>query len=343
MGFFHTIRRGASAVTTSVASPLQPRGALGEVIAPDLGLAAPLTRAEALRNPTVRRARTMVCATIAKLPLVATDTDGPLAEQPRWIGRTDALSTPFHRMLNTADDLFFYGYSLWELTRDYDGYVIAAAHVDYDRWGVNHAGEIEVDGRAVADGSVCAFVGVDGGILADGRDAIRFARDLQLSAARSAKTPAPNLILKQTNEAPMSDEDIRGLIAAWAKARRGENQGVAYLNSAIDAIPLEGNLEQLLIEGRRDAAVDLARVCGIPAPMVDAVQAGSSLSYSNVESRLQELVTFGIEPHMNAIAARLSMDDMVPRGRSVVFETAATALPNDDGRAVQTPSAKEDI
>ena len=68
--------------------------------------------------------------------------------------------------------------------------------------------------------------------------------------------------------------------------------------------------------------------------MVDAVQSGSSLSYSNVESRLHELITFGISPMMDAIAARLSMDDIVPRGTSVNFDTSAimTALPNDDGR-----------
>ena len=337
MGITSNIRRGLDAIVQStVASPLSPRSEhLLPVIASDLGLEnIPLTRKEALKNPTLSRARGMIVPTIARLPLVAVQDGKAIKNQPIWINRSDHNQSPFVRMLNTADDLFFYGFSLWRIERDFDRYVIHAEHVPYDLWGVNILNEITINDQVMMNSDVALFIGVNDGVLSFGDEAIRFSRTLATAAAKAAKTPSANIVLKQTNEAVLNDDDIDSIIARWVRARRGENQGVGFLTTGLDAETMDAPVEQLLIEGRRDAAIDIARVCGIPAAMVDAVQSGSSLSYSNVESRLHELITFGISPMMDAIAARLSMDDIVPRGTSVNFDTSAimTALPNDDGR-----------
>ncbi|MFS0467185.1 hypothetical protein ACL1CI_13470, partial [Corynebacterium striatum] len=70
--------------------------------------------------------------------------------------------------------------------------------------------------------------------------------------------------------------------------------------------------------------VDIARHANLPATMVDATLSGSSLSYQNTAARMSELVTFGLAPLMNAVAARLSQNDMTPPGVRLMFDMDQT-------------------
>ena len=58
--------------------------------------------------------------------------------------------------------------------------------------------------------------------------------------------------------------------------------------------------------------------------MVDATLSGSSLSYQNTAARMSELVTFGLAPLMNAVAARLSQNDMTAPGVRLAFDMDQT-------------------
>uniref|UniRef100_UPI0013CF363E phage portal protein n=1 Tax=Pseudomonas viridiflava TaxID=33069 RepID=UPI0013CF363E len=91
-------------------------------------------------------------------------------------------------------------------------------------------------------------------------------------------------------------------------ARRGENGGVGYTNSAIEVKEHGAINEHLLVEGRNAAAVEIARIAGIPAVLLDAGAEGkSSMSYDNAQGRNAELVDYGLRPLMAAIAGRLSL------------------------------------
>jgi hypothetical protein len=45
------------------------------------------------------------------------------------------------------------------------------------------------------------------------------------------------------------------------------------------------------------------------------------MTYSNAQEARRDLIEFGARPLLHAIAERLSMDDVLPRGRHVEFDT----------------------
>lgn len=325
----------------AVASPFSPSN-LNSVVWPDLMGAdyLPMTRAEAMTVPAVARARMLIAGSIAQVPLHSY-IDGTLtAVQPIWITRTDGPLSPFHRMLWTVDDLLFFGWSLWAVTRDESGAVLTAGRVPFDRWDFDTAGRIEVDGELVNDDEVILIPGLDEGLVCRASRSIRHASKLIKAAETAAETPIPALELHQTNDAPMTPDEIAAMIASWAAARKGANGGVAYTNSAIQLIEHGSPSEQLLIEGRNAAAVDIARACGLPATMLDATGPSASLTYETTEGRTRELIDFGLAPYLTAISARLSLDDMTLAGTHVAFDvetyigvSAPTHMRDDDGTA----------
>lgn len=287
---------------------------------------APVTRAEAMSVPAVARCRNLICGTVARLPLYA-ERGGEKISPPIWLDRSDGEMSPYLRMLLTVDDLLFYGASLWRVKRGADTAVIDARRVPFDRWNIEHDGAISIDARPVASDEVVFMPGSHEGILRTGAAAIRHARTLLDAVAKAAQTPAPQIELHQTNDAPLPRERAEEIRQTWIDARRGKNGGVAFTTSGIEVINHGAPIPEVLNEGRNAAAIDIARICGVPAPMIDASISGSSLSYTNTGSRMAELITFGLSPTMAAIAARLGMDDVSPRGTRIVFDTTETLAP----------------
>ena len=330
MGIFERFRDwiipGASGYT-AIASPWSPYPShLAEIAIPDILGAAPggrMTRESASRIPALQRARGLIVTTIARLPIVAVDDSGEESPAPAWLSSTSGPVSPFHRMLWTADDLFFYGLSLWAVDRDSAGTVVAAARIPYEQWRVSDDNAILVDDKPVNSDEVVLIPGVTEGILIHGADSLTQAVKLSAAASRAADNPAAQVELHQTNEAPMTNKEIDALISRWTKARRGENGGVAYTSSGIEVKEHGASNEHLLLEGRNAAAVDIARHAGIPATMIDATLSGSSISYQNTAARMSELVTFGLSPIMAAISSRLSLDDVTPPGVNLEFDTTA--------------------
>lgn len=345
MGLFSRIRDALAAPElyqpNAVASPLSG-GHLAPVFAgldlPTLGDA--VTREMAMSVPALARARTLICSTIAGVPLVSVDANGDDdGRTPDFIRTTYGDVSPYHRLLWTIDDLFFHGWSLWGLERDRAGSVVDAARVPFEIWDLDSEGNVLVDGAPARADEVCLIPGISEGILTTGRSTIAQAHRLLHSAARAAENPAAQVELHQTNEAPLTEEEVERLIKRWARARQGENGGVAYTSAGIEVKEHGASSEHLLIEGRNAAAVDIARHANLPATMVDATLSGSSLSYQNTAARMSELVTFGLSPLMNAVAARLSQDDMTPQGIRLSFDLDQTF--EDLSRVYQT-QMKED-
>lgn len=311
----------------AIASPLSS----GDILAPVFaGLDLPsldgaVTRDMAMAVPALARARTLICSTIAGVPLVSVDSKGDDdGRTPDYIETTYGDVSPYHRMLWTIDDLFFHGWSLWAVERDNHGLVIDAARVPFEMWSLDQEGNVLVDGQPARADDVCLIPGISEGILTTGRSSIAQAHQLLRAAARAADNPSAQVELHQTNDAPMTDEDVDRLIARWARARAGENGGVAYTSNGVEVKEHGASSEHLLIEGRNAAAVDIARHANLPATMVDATLSGSSLSYQNTAARMSELVTFGLSPLMNAVAARLSQNDMTAPNIRLRFDLDQT-------------------
>lgn len=284
----------------------------------------PLTRELAIQVPALARARHLVCGFGAKCQLVAFKGDTARATQPRWISRTGTSLSPFHRMLWTLDDIFWSGWSLWDVERDAPGGAITggAKRVPMHRWSFDrHTGTVMVDGEAFPESRALLIPGPHEGVLVFGRMAILQAKELEDSATRTAQNPAAYLDLHYTGDKPMDDTEIDKHRERWAEARRGEYGGVAWTGKDIEVRELGSAAEHLLVEGRNAAAVNMARLASIPAAMVDATNAGASLTYETTSGRNAEFLDYGVDLYLDSIAAALSMDDVVPAGDSVRFDT----------------------
>ena len=323
----------AARVTPQLASPAgwTSGGQLNTIVWADVfgtGNYPPLTRAAAMAVPAVARLRHLLVATIAPLPLIDLVDDTPAPTQPLWMTRTDGTLSPWHRMAWTIDDCLFFGWSLWAVQRGAttDGAMpLQAARVPYDDWSVNTEGFIEVGGQTVRSDQAVLIPGPHGGLLDDSSTIIRLAGDNLQAAANAARNPNPNVNLHYTGDDP--NYDPAPMIQSWSDARRGLNGGVAYTNKWVEADVMGSHLDKLLIEGRNADAVDIARAGSVPASSLDATNAGASLTYETTEGRNQQFLDTGAKLYMDAVAARLSQDDCVPRGHRSAFDvTAFTSL-----------------
>lgn len=289
----------------------------------------PTTRAEAMSVPAIAKARHVVAPKLASYALqcwrATTDEAGNITRDdqlptPRWVTRTDDGISPWHRMLWTADDLIFSGWSLWQVSRGFEGELLSAMRVGMDRWTFDKDWNVLVDSKPLPASQALLIPGPHEGILTYGRRAIRHAEQLLSAAATAGHNPTPMLELHNTGDRELTDAEIDALTARWAEARRGENGGVAYTNRSIEAKP-HGSIDaHLLVEGRNAAAVDCARTVGVAAAMVDATVPKASLTYETQQGRGLEHTEYGVEPYAEAIAARLSLDDVVPRGQRMRFD-----------------------
>lgn len=124
----------------------------------------PPTCSEAMSVPAVARARQLIVGTIAPIPLRFYRGPDPQIT-PYWVDRSDRPQSAFDRMLWTVDDLFFHGWSLWTLVRDYDGRVSEAIHLPYPRWSFDEAGRVLIGDQLAPARSVCLIPGIDEGLL----------------------------------------------------------------------------------------------------------------------------------------------------------------------------------
>lgn len=323
------VRGSASSPTPVIRSPFTDNQ-LTAIVWNDLldDVQFPVTRAEAMAVPSVARSRHILCGFGARARLTAYRADVEVPDPPAWTYRTDSVTMlpPFHRMLWTLDDLMFSGWSLWAVARgsDSDGeHVIDAARVPIDWWEFDDDGNVQIGDHDIPWRDVILIPGPHEGILNFGAAAVRHASRLMRAATISAETPIPNIELHDEGDIPLTETERDLLISKWAAARRGADGGVAYTSKGLKAIPHGQRDPHLLIDGRNAAAVEIARICSLPAAMIDATLDKGSLTYETVQGRNGELIDYGVQLYLDAVAARLSMDDVVPRGQRIGFDLEA--------------------
>jgi hypothetical protein len=323
--------------TYPIASPWSDPGELARIVASDIfGTDVPPinSRASAMRLPAVARGRNLMVSTIARfVPEVADSTvmldagDGlgpqPAAvdPQPAWLTSSTDGTSPQLRLAWTVDDLIFGGWSCW--WRTYTDGVMDCGRVPFDQW------RIDPDSRSVLvnevpqnPDQVILIPGLHEGILAYGIDTLRDARNLYDIVRTRLDMPVPNIDLHQTGGPPLSDTERQALIDGWSAARRLRRGGVGFTSEHVEARELGKGGEELMIEARNAASLDLARLIGVSANRIDATSAKASLNYETTTGRNQEFVDFDLALYMTPITARLSLDDVVEPGKFVRFNLA---------------------
>jgi hypothetical protein len=296
----------------------------------------PLSRPEAMAVPAVARARHIIAGTVARIPLRAYRGETALGrfDEPGWINSTGSALPPYHRMLWTADDLLFHGWSCWRRVNSIDPKAPFPTRMDripMGRWSVDDVGRVKVDDgsgthRLVDQSTVCLIPGPHEGLLVFAQSAIRHARDLQVQVGQAAKTPSANLVLRQTAGTPLEYESddpnkvtITSLLDQWSGARHGKHGGVGYLPQGLEADELGSYAAHLLESGRNAATVDIARAASLPADLLDAA-GESSLTYANSRDNDVRAIQYGVGLYLSAISAALSQDAICPRGQRVEFD-----------------------
>lgn len=294
----------------------------------------PMTREEALRIPAVSKARNLLVSKIADLPLRAilanadgTDTD--VTSKYTWLFRTNSTVSPYERMAWTVDDLIFYGVSLWLLDRgapDSSGRrpIISASWCPTSTWCIkpDQDGQlaVHVDGVPIAEDRYCLINSPFEGLLTVGRRTLRGARDVEESWVGRARNPIPMIVLRITDDSQLEDDEIEDFVDQFAKARTNPNGAIGYLPQGVEIDVYGTDAPDLSVEGRNAVRTDVGSHLNVRASVLDGTQGVASLTYATTQGERNAFYDDDLPFWTGPIQARLSLDDMVPRGVRIRFD-----------------------
>lgn len=313
--------RVPTAATYAPASPwtpsaLDPNVIIGEAFGQFQTLAS---RENAIQIPAIAKARHLIASTLAAAVWAQYRGETKVATQPSWLYRTNGQMTPQHRMMWTADDLLFYGWSLWAVQRGTESQILDASRVPRERWDFDVANRIEVDGEIVNDDEVVLIPGPFEGLLTAGRHTIHGAMDLEAQWSARVRNPIAITELHNTDaNDPLTNDEAKALVATFNAARQTQDGVTTYTPANIELRVHGAEVVDLFIAGRNASAVDVARLTGLPAVMLDAANVNAAnQTYTSKESARNDLIDSVRNVWALPIEARLSMDDVCPRGTSV--------------------------
>ena len=302
---------------------------LNSAIMPRIG------RKEAMSVPCVARARNLICGTVASIPLeYYKKSTGEVIAPPRWISQLSKTQPSFVTMTWIVDSLAFYGVAYLLVTERYaeDGRPSAFEWVANNR--VTFTTDVEgiiikqyyVDASPISMNDIVTIQGFDEGVLERGARTIQSAIDVERAAATNSANPQPSGFLKNSG-ADLPPAEVQGLIAAWKRAR--QNNSTAYLTSTLDYNPVSFTPKDMMYnEAIQNLSTQIARTMNVPAYYLSADQ-NSTMTYANVTEERKQFYSLSIEPYIQAIQSRLSMDDISTSGHEVRFAVFDTFLKQD--------------
>ena len=294
-----------------------------------------VSRHDAMSVPSVARARNLICGTVASIPLEYYKTStGEVIAPPRWIKQLSKSQPSFVTLTWIVDSLLFYGVSYLLVTERYaeDGRPasfewVANTRVTFttDLYGI-HVTQYYIDASPVDMNDIVTIQGFDEGVLDRSGRTIQAAIDVDRAAAINSANPQPAGFLKNSG-ADLPPNEVQGLIAAWKRAR--QNNSTAYLTSTLDYNPVSFSPKDMMYnEAVQNLSTQIARAMNVPAYYLSADQ-NTTMTYANVQDERKQFYALSIEPYVQAIQSRLSMDDISTAGHEVRFAVFDTFLKND--------------
>ena len=331
---------GGRSTQVGVASPWSSgeltRWAVADILGEETLALLPVTRAEAMRVPAVVKARSLICGTLSAQPLAAFRGEERVAPGPLWMTRTDAgAEAPSERMLWTLDDLLFHGVSLWGVDRNSRDEIVRAWRTPLDDWEIDEDRRILVNGAPAAAKDVLLFQGPQEGLLTIAADAVRAELAMARAWRQRVTAPVPLVELHGTDPTDaLTSSEAQELVNNWEAQRR--KGGTAYTPPQLELRVHGEKNTQLFVEGRNASRLDWANYTALPAALLEGSQASATLTYVTTEGKRSEFVDYSLRFWALAIEARLSMDDVVPRGQRVAFDLAWLSTPAAPAQAPVT-------
>jgi HK97 family phage portal protein len=280
----------------------------------------PINRTSAMQIASIAKGRNLIATSIARMPLKATRNGALATTQPTLLTQLQTGTPNFITLSWTVDSMLFHGRAFWLITeKTFDGRPLHIKYIPESQVETKDGQLVKAFGKSVAPADFIRLDANNEGFLAYGAGVIREAQEIELAAREAGASPVPSIVLKQTEGNALAQDEISNLVAQWTAARRKRGGSVAYANKSIDVESLGKHAEDLLIDARNYAALQVARALGLPAWAVDATVAGASLNYSNQASRNRELID-ALTGFMTSIEQTLSL--FLPAGTEVKFDTA---------------------
>jgi len=294
-----------------------------------------ISRKDAMSVPSVARARNLICGTVASIPLeYYSKATGEVIAPPRWISQLAKNQPSFVTLTWIVDSLLFYGISYLRVTERYaeDGRPsafewVANARVTFttDLEGIMVT-QYYIDAAPIDMNDIITIQGFDEGVLERASRTIQSAIDVERAAAVNSANPQPAGFLKNSG-ADLPAAEVSGLLAAWKRSRN--NNSTAYLTSTLEFQPTQFSpKEMMMVEGIQNLSTEIARAMNVPAYMLSS-EMNQSMTYSNIQDERKQFFALSIEPYVQAIQARLSMDDISTAGHEVRFAVFDTFLKQD--------------
>ncbi|NYD72300.1 phage portal protein [Herbiconiux flava] len=285
-----------------------------------------MTRGDAIAIPAVSKARNLLVTAVCGFPMRALDVNGLVKDQPTWMYRTNSNVSPYERMTWTVDDGIFYGYSLWLTERGpvapgaKRGPLLNAAWCPTTDWTVTDNQLIYLpENRALSADEFILFNFPFEGLLNIGRRTLRGARDTEEAWVGRMRNPLPLINLHQTDDS-LTPEQVKEFVNAWSKARRSVNGAIGYTPPGIELL-VEGEVQtDLFTEGRNAIRTDIGSLLNVRASMLDGTSGIDSLTYTTKDGERNQFYELDLPFWTAPIEARLSMDDVVPRGQRIRFD-----------------------
>ena len=294
-----------------------------------------LSRHDAMSVPSVARARNLICGTVASIPLEYYKTStGEVITPPRWIKQLSKSQPSFVTLTWIVDSLLFYGVAYLLVTERYaeDGRPSAMEWVANTR--VTFTTDLNgmfvtqyyVDAAPIDMNDIITIQGFDEGVLERGSRTIQAAIDVDRAAALNSAQPQAAGFIKNSG-ADLPPNEVQGLLAAWKRAR--QNNSTAYLTSTLDYQPVSFSPKDMMYnEAVQNLSTQIARTMNVPAYYLSADQ-NTTMTYANVQDERKQFYALSIEPYVQAVQARLSMDDISTSGHEVRFAVFDSFLKSD--------------
>lgn len=298
-------------------------------------IALRVSRKDAMSVPSIARARNLICGTVASIPLeYYNKRTGEVMAAPRWINQLAKNQPSFITINWIVDSLLFYGVAYLRVTERYaeDGRPAAFEWIANTR--VTFTTDLEgimitqyyVDAYPIDMNDIVTIQGLDEGVLERAGRTIQSAIDINKAAAIASATPMSSGILKNTG-ADLPPAEVSGLLAAWKRSR--QNNSTAYLTSTLEFQSTQFSPKDMMYnEAIQNLSTEIARAMNVPAYYLSADQ-NTTMTYANVQDERKQFYALSIEPYIQAIQTRLSMDDISTSGHEVRFAVFDTFLKND--------------
>ena len=329
-------------LASSLASPWADSSGLADVSLSSLfylGDNVRQTRGNAMKLSVVSRGRDQIAGTVGRLPVRCVK-DGQKQPTPAIILQPDPSRPRSQSFTWLTDQLIFYPCTWWRVTRrDAYGWPADSVQCDYLKAELNTDGLlVGYDRHKVGDDQPAGwqqrdFIRFDGpgeGLLSHADRALRRAYAIEMAAAKAEDNPVPSFELHDTGNETLTAEEIGQRVKTWVDNRR--RYGVAWTSKNLETKTAGVQPEQLLIDGRKRVDAELARHMNMPAWLADIAVEGTALTYANLTDKGRDLVNSLYSLYMSAIADRLGMGDITPRGWEVEFDTDAITRPDMKAR-----------